>query len=88
MSYLRETFEPVNNIFDEGSIMTKFGCNDTWLGGNAVDGTTRRFGCNRSGVMSNATGFVIHPSHYRSSIAEGLRVYAANVCPNCDPGMH
>jgi len=31
------------------------------------------------------TGLVISPSHGRKSTAEGLRVYASNDCPECDP---
>lgn len=78
-----EHSEPVKSIFDIGSTVTSFGCESGSAGNKATDESTNKFECVRTaGVPS---GLVIVPSHRRRSIAEGLRVYAQNNCPGCDP---
>jgi len=80
-----ESSEPVESVFDIGSTVTTFGCYDSNEGNWALDGTTTKYQCDRTGMLNEPTGLVITPSHQRLSIAEGLRVYASNNCPNCDP---
>jgi hypothetical protein len=82
-----ERMEHFSNILDVGSTVTRFGCQETWIepSNNALDQTTNKFICDREGLLGEPTGIIIKPSHYRLSIAEGLRVYAHNDCPECDP---
>ena len=75
--------ESVASIFDLGSTVTSFGCDNEDTDNRATDGTTVKFYCQRTG--SATTGLLITPFHNRLSIAHGLRVYAANNCPSCDP---
>jgi len=79
-----ETAESVFSIFDVGSTVTSFGCTNTEASNSALDGTTSKYFCDRDNLLEDPTGLVITPSHQRLSIAEGMRVYAHNNCPNCD----
>jgi len=80
-----ESLGPVSSVFDTGSDVTVFGCNDAVTKNNALDMTTNKFVCERTDVNNLPTGLIIKPSHKRLSIAEGLRVYANSDCSNCDP---
>lgn len=81
-----ESTEAVSSIFDVGSTVTTFGCVEanSAPGNKAVDESTNKFWCDRTELLGEPTGLVIIPSHNRASIAEGLRVYSSNNCPNCD----
>ena len=80
------TTEVTSSIFDVGSTVTTFGCAGTASQNNAIDGTTNKLLCDRSGLLEQPTGIIIKPSHHRESVPEGIRVYAHNNCPFCDPG--
>lgn len=74
----------VASIFDTRSHLSEFGCENNGHESNwAADRSTRKYNCERD--TSPATGFVITPFHKRMSVAHGLRVYAANNCPSCEP---
>ena len=82
-----ESAEAVNSIFDSGSFVSAFGCINSGSGlapNYAVDGSTHKYFCERD--VNEPTGLAISPSHLRPSIARGMRIYAHNNCPNCDPG--
>lgn len=82
-----ELMEPVKSIFDTGSTVTSFGCANPESGtspNNAVDETTMKFYCDREGLANEPTGLVVVPFHGRVSLAQGLRIFAHNNCPDCD----
>lgn len=83
---LWETSDPVASILDKGSTVSVFGCNPDYSvsANRALDGTTDKWYCGRSDV-NGVSGWIVTPTHQRMSIAQGLRVYAHNNCPNCDP---
>lgn len=78
-----ETAEPVARIFDVGANVTSFGCTDSLHPNYVLDATTNKYICEKDDLVK-PTGLVIIPSHGRSSIAEGMRVYAQDNCMNCD----
>jgi hypothetical protein len=80
-----EFMESVANIFDTGSSVTSFGCNNSNTSNYALDKSTNKFVCDRTNLLNEPAGLVIKPFHKRLSIAEGLRVYANNDCSQCDP---
>ena len=78
----------VANILDTATEISTFGCapeteDDPWQ--NAFDGTTKMFACARSGLPDDDIGMIVTPSHGQSSIIEGIRVYANEICVTCDP---
>lgn len=77
-----EVADAVSSIFDIGSTVTSFGC-DGGIPNFAIDGTTTKYSCTPS--LGEPTGLIITPSHQQMSRAEGLRIYAHNNCPKCDP---
>ena len=79
-----EATEPVSSVVAVGSTMTRFGCDNT-SSSNEIDGTTNKMFCDRTNLLGEPTGLVITPSHHRMSTALGLRVYASDTCPGCDP---
>jgi hypothetical protein len=72
----------VHSIVDSTATVTAFGCSPAYGEKNFADGTTKKFQCN---LTPELPGVVIKPSHGHQSIVEGIRVYAHNNCPNCDP---
>ncbi len=82
-----EILEPISNIFDSASYVTSFGCSNSNsdTDHNAFDSTTYGLLCSNPNLPSQPPGLIIRPSHLRATIAERLRVYANNDCPNCDP---
>lgn len=80
-----EETDVVPNIFDAGSEVTTFGCVDGDSANYAMDGTTTKYLCERGHMVNETTGMIISPAHLRMSRAEGLRVYAPDNCPYCDP---
>lgn len=75
--------QPEGSILDSGSTVDGFGCKSNDLDNWATDGSTASYFCERD--ASPNAGLVITPFHGRLSIAHGLRVYAANNCPSCEP---
>ncbi|KAL7553976.1 hypothetical protein ACHAWF_017328 [Thalassiosira exigua] len=81
-----ESKTAVPNIFEVGSTITSFGCNNVDDPPNyAVDGSTHKYSCDRIDRLLEPTGLVVVPFSPRSSVAMGLRVYANDACPYCDP---
>jgi len=75
----------VNTIFDVGSPVTNFGCNNDDKNARAIDGSTGKFLCDRTGLTDQPTGIIVSPSHSQQSIAKALRFYTSNTCAKCDP---
>ena len=50
----------------------------------AVDKTTEKFYCDRTGYAPDPVALDLVPSHGKLSIVKALRVYTHNNCPNCD----
>lgn len=75
---------PVNNIFDTASVGVTVGCTSSYdsTKTRAFDGTTAKFICFKS--PPELPGIVVTPSHGKMSVANSLRVYTQNNCPNCD----
>lgn len=75
------------SILDNASTVTSFGCvsDDAGFNTRAIDGSTSKFICDRTGLLNVNPGIVVVPSHNTLSITQGLRVYTANNCPKCDP---
>ena len=61
------------NILDAESSVSPFGCSNTPH--NALDGTTEKWSCNRSGQVV-ASGFEVKPSHGLMTVVKKLRVYS------------
>jgi hypothetical protein len=88
------TENPTADLPDDGSLVTdildgasatQFGCaNDakTW---KAIDGTTKKFWCDRTGMHNISTGIIFIPNHGQLTIPKALRLYPANGCKTCDP---
>ena len=66
----------VNSIFDTGSNVIAFGCGSVAdvVEGRAIDGTTEKFVCLKSGTES--PGIIVKP--FGLSVAKGLRIYSHN----------
>lgn len=66
----------VNSIFETDSNVLAFGCGSVSdvVEGRAIDGTTEKFVCLKSGTES--PGIIVKPS--RLSVAKGLRIYSHN----------
>lgn len=77
--------EGVGSIFDTGSTVTAFGCDSGGSENRATDRTTYKFHCDWTQNNGTPRGLIITPFHGRASIARGLRLYAGNNCPSCDP---
>jgi len=75
---------PVNNIFDTASVGVTVGCTDSYEGTKTkvFDHTTSKFLCFK--LAPELPGIDVTPSHGQLSIAQSLRVYSHNNCPNCD----
>ncbi len=56
---------PPQSIFDTGSTVTHFGCNQgvTWIPNNVVNKSTHLYCCNHTSLLNQPTGLVIIPSH-------------------------
>ena len=61
------------NVLDVDSLISPFGCSNS-PSFKAVDGTTRKYVCQKSG-LGIATGFEARPSHGQMSVVQKLRVY-------------
>ena len=73
----------VGTVLDTASSVSSFGCDSGPLRlANVLDGTTKKFYCE---ITSETFGIVATPSHGQISIANGLRLYAANNYPEGDP---
>jgi len=81
------TMNVVNSIFDQESYVAAFGCNspDSRILPRAIDGSTEKYWCDRTGLQAEDTGIIVIPSHNKFSLAQAIRVYASNECTNCDP---
>ena len=70
-----------SNIFDPGSRVVSFGCEDangenSRIENHITDGTTRNFVCERTTNETESTsGLIISPTHNRLSISKSVRVY-------------
>jgi len=75
--------DSASNIWYPESLVTHVGCEGSYSSqtSNAINQDTEKWSCTKDG----SPGFEVVPSHGKSSIAQKLRVYSANVCPGCDP---
>lgn len=72
----------MDSVLDTASTVTQFGCNNT--PNNAIDRTTEKYSCDRTGRLAEPTGIEVVPSHGKVSIVKGLRLYSHNNCASCD----
>ena len=75
---------PVNNILDAASVGVAVGCTDAYdnTKTRVFDHTTSKFLCFK--LAPELPGIDVTPSQGKLSIAQSLRVYSHNNCPNCD----
>jgi hypothetical protein len=76
---------PVASVVDSTSSVVTFGCDPAYSSHNTVDGSTSKFMCNKTPELP---GIVFTPEHPDQSIVKGIRIYAHNNCPNCDPAKY
>ncbi|KAL7542499.1 hypothetical protein ACHAXR_011825, partial [Thalassiosira sp. AJA248-18] len=84
------TLNEVSNVFDKESYVAVFCTSpDTRMGPRAIDGSTEKFLCDRTGqAAEDAAALIIIPSHNLYSIAHALRVYSNDDCSGCDPASY